>query len=94
MSKNSELLQQADKLHDISSSSLDQSRPSLPIDTEASAPVLEVGETARGEITKLVRRLFQIPGAEAPRVVVFAGTETGNGAAGYAPGWASTWQLR
>jgi Mrp family chromosome partitioning ATPase len=79
MSKNFELLQQADKLHDISSSSLDQSRPSLPIDTEASAPVLEVGETARGEITKLVRRLFQIPGAEAPRVVVFAGTETGNG---------------
>jgi Mrp family chromosome partitioning ATPase len=80
MSKNFELLQQADKLHDISN--LNQSRPSLPslpIEAVASVPSLEIGEAARDEITKLVRRLFQIPGTEAPRMVVFAGTEKGNG---------------
>jgi len=77
MSKNFELLQQADKLHEISS--LNQARPGLPVDSAACAPALEVGETVRDEITKLVRRLFQIPGTEAPRVVVFAGTEKGNG---------------
>ncbi len=77
MSKNFELLQQADKLHDISN--LNQSRPSLPIESVACAPPLEIGEAARDEITKLGRRLFQIPGAEAPRMVVFAGTEKGNG---------------
>jgi Mrp family chromosome partitioning ATPase len=77
MSKNFELLQQADKLQDISS--LNPARPSLPMETEACTPALEIGDAARGEITKLVRRLFQIPGTEAPRVVVFAGTETGNG---------------
>jgi Mrp family chromosome partitioning ATPase len=77
MSKNFELLQQADKLHEISS--LNPSRQSLPIDAATSAPVLEIGESAREEITKLVRRLYQIPGTEAPRMVVFAGTEKGNG---------------
>jgi Mrp family chromosome partitioning ATPase len=77
MSKNFELLQQADKLHDISN--LSQSRPSLPLESAASVPSLEMGEAARDEITKLVRRLFQIPGTEAPRMVVFAGTEKGNG---------------
>jgi len=77
MSKNFELLQQADKLHEISS--LSPSRQSLPTDGVACTPALEVGDAARGEITKLVRRLFQVPGTEAPRVVVFAGTETGNG---------------
>jgi len=81
MSKNFELLQQADKLHEVAS--LNPGRQGLPagLPTEvvSSAPALEVGETARGEITKLVRRLFQVPETEAPRMVVFAGTETGNG---------------
>jgi Mrp family chromosome partitioning ATPase len=77
MSKNFELLQQADKLHEISS--LSPGKASLPIETVGGAPALEIGEGAREEITKLVRRLFQIPGAEAPRMVVFAGTEKGNG---------------
>jgi len=78
MSKNFELLQQADKLHDISPR--EERRPSpMPDSTVAGPPLLEVAEIARGEISKLVHRLFQIPGAEAPRVVVFTGTEAGNG---------------
>ena len=77
MSKNFELLQQADKLNDISN--LNQIRRTVPMEAEACLPPLEIGEGARDEITKLVRRLFQIPGAEAPRMVVFAGTEKGNG---------------
>ena len=78
MSKNFELLQQADKLHEVTG--LNQGRSSVPLEAAAACtPSLEVGETARDEITKLVRRLFQVSGTESPRVVVFAGTETGNG---------------
>lgn len=78
MSKNFELLQQADKLHDISPR--EERRPSpMPDSTVTGAPLLEVAEIARGEISKLVHRLFQIPGAEAPRMVVFTGTEAGTG---------------
>jgi len=80
MSKNFELLQQADKLHDISPREERRPTPApAPLSAVAEAPLLDVGENARGEITKLVHRLFQIPGAEAPQMVVFTGTEAGNG---------------
>jgi Mrp family chromosome partitioning ATPase len=84
MSKNFELLQQADKLHEISPQEertpiAPPPAPVNPVAAVAEAPLLEVAENARGEISKLVHRLFQLPGTEAPQLVVFTGTEAGNG---------------
>jgi protein-tyrosine kinase len=47
-------------------------------DTFSAAPALEVSDASRDEISKLVQKLFL--GAQGPRRVVFAGTETGSGA--------------
>jgi Mrp family chromosome partitioning ATPase len=78
MSRNFELLQQASKLHEISPTNEEQQSPLIEA-TDAGMPVLATTGMARDEITKLVNRLFLIPGAEAPRSVVFMGTEVGNG---------------
>jgi protein-tyrosine kinase len=43
------------------------------------ASVLALAGSELEEFTKLVQRLFIMPGNEAPRTVVFAGTERGNG---------------
>ena len=40
---------------------------------------LEMEEKQRDEIMKFVQHVFLMPGAEAPRTVVLAGTEPGNG---------------
>jgi len=86
MSKNFELLQQADKLQDIAAPQREERRPApIPVPVSAaenvgpSTPLLVVPEIAQSEISRLVHRLFQIPGAEAPQMVVFTGTEAGNG---------------
>ncbi|MBZ5679783.1 MAG: CpsD/CapB family tyrosine-protein kinase [Acidobacteriia bacterium] len=42
-------------------------------------PVLNIGAKELEEVTKLVQRLFLLPGVESPRSVVFMGTEPGNG---------------
>jgi Mrp family chromosome partitioning ATPase len=84
MSKNFELLQQAGRQQEISDNAK-QERPSASLDATAvgtfavGTTALEVAGMARDEITKLVHRLFVIPGTDAPHTVVFAGTETGNG---------------
>jgi len=84
MSKNFELLQQAGRQQEISDNSKPE-KPGAPLDTTAveafavGTTALEVAGMARDEITKLVQRLFVIPGTSAPHTVVFAGTETGNG---------------
>jgi protein-tyrosine kinase len=94
MSKNFELLQQAGRQQEIYENSQPE-RPSTPLDAAAldtpaadtaAAESTAVGTTplepsgmARDEITKLVHRLFLIPGTDAPHTVVFAGTEAGNG---------------
>jgi Mrp family chromosome partitioning ATPase len=77
MSRNFELLQQASKVHEISPTNEGPQSPLIDA-TGACKPVLATG-MARDEITKLVNRLFLIPGTEAPRSVVFTGTESGNG---------------
>jgi len=78
MSRNFELLQQAGKFQEIPPVAREEQ--SLLVDAAATGtPVLEMTGMARDEITKLVKRLFMIPKAGAPRSVVFAATETGNG---------------
>jgi Mrp family chromosome partitioning ATPase len=79
MSRNFELLQQASKFHELSPTAEGEPIPLVEATDDASTPVLEATGMARDEITKLVNRLFLIPGTEAPRSVVFTGTEIGNG---------------
>jgi hypothetical protein len=78
MSRNFELLQQASKLHEISPTNDGQPIPLIDA-SGSSVPVLETTGMARDELTKLVNRLFLIPGTDAPRTVIFTGTESGNG---------------
>ena len=84
MSKNFELLQQVGGQQEIYDTSK-QERPTIAVDSTAPGTIavgttaLEPTGMARDEITKLVHRLFLIPGTSAPHTVVFAGTETGNG---------------
>jgi Mrp family chromosome partitioning ATPase len=84
MSKNFELLQQVGGQQEIYDTPK-QERPATSVDPTATGTAA-VGTTAleptgmtREEITKLVQRLFLIPGTSAPHTVVFAGTETSNG---------------
>jgi Mrp family chromosome partitioning ATPase len=51
----------------------------LPVADLPSTASLEVDDTVRHEITKLVRNLFLLREAKGPRQVVFAGTESGAG---------------
>lgn len=54
--------------------------PPIPqVDSGHSTPALEVAGVVREEISKLVHNLFLLPGAQGPRRVVFAGTESGSG---------------
>jgi Mrp family chromosome partitioning ATPase len=79
MSRNFELLNQIGKAEVMLQ--LDTEAKTLPpVDVfPSSVPALELDGMVRDEVSKLVHRLFFLPGAEAPRQVVFTGTETGNG---------------
>jgi Mrp family chromosome partitioning ATPase len=82
MSRNFELLFEAGKAQEMLRQRAEMQQP--PVDSTAEefvpgTPALQIEETAREELTKLVQRLFLLPGAAAPRQVVFAGTEQGNG---------------
>jgi len=74
MSRNFELLQQIEKEREV-----------FPVVAPAAVsgngkkPALDLDAITREERMKLIQRLFLLPGAEAPRVVVFCGVETGNG---------------
>jgi protein-tyrosine kinase len=78
MSRNFELLNQMGKAQVLLTHEVPP--PSVPVqDVFVSVPPLEIDGIAREEITKLVHRVFLVPGGEAPRRVVFTGTESGNG---------------
>lgn len=82
MSRNFELLSQVGKMRDVVQTS---EAPLAPILEETGdEPVvltatLSVPGAVRDEIVKLVRNLFFAPGDNAPRRVVFTGTESGTG---------------
>jgi|SRR5271166_2362228 len=84
MSRNFELLQNLGKevLLDAPAvvAAIDQKqRQQMPEQVAAKEPQLKLEPKEREELTKLAQRIFLQPGAEAPRVVVFAASESGNG---------------
>jgi Mrp family chromosome partitioning ATPase len=84
LSRNFELLSQLGKVQEILQKPGEPSSvlPEEPlVESESLVPTqsFAVQGNAREEVTKLVRNLFFVPGAGAPRRVVFAGTESGTG---------------
>jgi protein-tyrosine kinase len=80
MSKNFELLYQTGKAQEMLHVDAKPEATTLaPADLSPSAPALEIEGMAREELSKLVHRLFLMPGTEGPRHVVFAGTESQTG---------------
>jgi protein-tyrosine kinase len=75
MSRNFELLQHVEKDHEVFRAS-----PRTARSGNGGRPHLKLDTLDREESMKLVQRLFLLPGADAPRVVVFCGVETGDGA--------------
>jgi protein-tyrosine kinase len=87
MSRNFELLQNLGKEHDMFQGDLEPILEPAPVSApqSASLPELEpaplrlnMEEGQRDELARVVQRLF-LPGAEAARAVVMAGSETGSG---------------
>lgn len=79
MSRNFELLNEMGKAQVMLQLDVEpKTAPPAEVFT-SSIPALQIDGMAREEVTKLVHRLFLLPGAEAPRRVVFTGTELGNG---------------
>jgi Mrp family chromosome partitioning ATPase len=80
MSKNFELLYQTGKAQDMLHVDAEPESTSLaPAELSRPIPALEIEGMAREELSKLVHRLFLVPGTEGPHHVVFAGTESQNG---------------
>ena len=85
MSRNFELLQNLGKevLLDAPAAvaAVDQHRrePVVPQQVESKEPQLKLEPKEREELTKLAQRIFLQPGVDAPRVVVFTASESGNG---------------
>lgn len=80
MSKNFELLYQTGKAMEMLQTEVEPEAKTLSLpELSASTPALEIDGMAREEVTKLVHRLFLLPGSGAPRHVVFTSTELGNG---------------
>lgn len=74
MSRNFELLQQIEKEHEVFPAA---TRPA--ISGNGRKPGLDLDAISREEKMKLVQRLFLLPGAETPHLVVFCGVKTGDG---------------
>jgi len=84
MSRNFELLQNLGKevLLDAPAAvaAVEQKyRKTVPEPADAKEAQLKLEPKEREELTKLAQRIFLHPGAEAPRVVVFTASESGNG---------------
>lgn len=82
MSRNFELLSQVGKMQEIAQTPAEPLASILEEGAEESAVLtasLSVPGAVRDEIVKLVRNLFFVPGENAPRRVVFTGTEAGTG---------------
>jgi len=84
MSRNFELLQKIGKEQGIFEPeevliAQDTPEPLVESPEILQAPVLNIGARELEEVTKLVQRVFLLPGGQSPRSVVFMGTEPGNG---------------
>ena len=81
MSRNFELLQQLGKEDVLLGATpvVAQNIPKLVSEPVLSEPQLKVDATELEQLTKLTQRIFMLPGEQAPRVVVFTATESGNG---------------
>jgi protein-tyrosine kinase len=83
MSRNFELLQQIGREQTLYESPIPEPVPTVPEEPVIfSAPIasqLPMTDREVEEFTKLVQRVFLLPGNDAPRNVVFAATENGNG---------------
>lgn len=84
MSRNFELLQKIGKEQDIFEPqeiliAHDAPEPVVDNPVILQAPVLNIEPKELEEVTKLVQRVFLLPGGQSPRSVVFMGTEPGNG---------------
>lgn len=75
MSRNFELLQQLEKEHEVFREPAQVSGSS-----NGAKHHPDLLAVSREESMKLVQHLFLLPGSEAPRIVVFCGVESGNGA--------------
>jgi succinoglycan biosynthesis transport protein ExoP len=75
MSRNLELLRQADKHQDL----VFRTPSGAPVPSFGRLPRLDLESVTREELAKLVQRLFLMPGPDRPRVVAFSGFEHGNG---------------
>ncbi|MGA2858799.1 MAG: CpsD/CapB family tyrosine-protein kinase [Candidatus Sulfotelmatobacter sp.] len=78
MSRNFELLHEAGRVQGMLRQRVEEAVPDSPVFVPGT-PTLPIEGMAREEVTKLVQRLFLMPGGPAARQVVFAGTEQGNG---------------
>jgi capsular exopolysaccharide synthesis family protein len=79
MSKNFELIQQADMNLGTAAAPAKRSYPDASTATNGAASELNIDRLAREESQKLVQRVFLAQGVDNPRVVVFAGIDHGNG---------------
>jgi len=83
MSRNFELLQRVGRQQSLyTTAPVPETEPLGEPPVVFSGPVASPAAVASGEMeefTKLVQRLFIMPGSESPRSVVFAATESGNG---------------
>lgn len=83
MSRNFELLQQIGREQTLYESPIPEPMPTVPEEPVIfSTPIvsqLAMADREVEEFTKLVQRVFLLPGNDAPRSVVFAATESGNG---------------
>lgn len=79
MSKNFELLYQAGKAAEMLRAEVEPAEPTALPEVSNSVPALYIEGMAKDEVSKLVHRLFFLPGADAPRAVVFTGTDRGHG---------------
>lgn len=82
MSRNFELLQKIGREQVLYSSPAPEPAPTPEQPVVFSGPVapqLAMGARELEEFTKLVQRVFVLPGNETPRCVVFTATESGNG---------------
>jgi succinoglycan biosynthesis transport protein ExoP len=79
MSRNFELLQEAGRAQDMLQQRIQDYTAPSPALFVPGTPALQIKGMAREEVTRLIQRLFLMPGAQGPRQVVFAGTEKGSG---------------
>ncbi len=78
MSRNFELLRTVGKGEDVFQTSVPVAA-NLAEATPVQPSQLTLAGSEHGEVLKLVQRTFLLPAAEAPHLVVYVGTEAGNG---------------